>query len=361
MPNTRDRQTLEPANLAALTRREIRQLERIAEEQRSASTGRRSLSPQTTSEERPVGSADGPSVNDPDLHSSPEPQQVVTFGDLPSPPPIVPTECAADVTPGMPGSGRGGQRKRQVPLETPAPAAPAPKRTKNRATRAMAVVALSFSALLVAATSLTATNTSLSFASTPSAAELQQQELLTVGAAPGQPISRDGYSATEVQVVAELKAAVAGYNTANTFTNNPASAVQWPFPVGVPISDGFGPRVAPTAGASSNHKGVDFTPGEGTPVNAVAAGVVRLVQETDQGGLGVYVVIDHVIDGVSVSSWYGHMLTGSPVVTEGQLVVAGQQIGAVGNTGISTGAHTHLEIHVENTPVDPFAWISARN
>lgn len=213
----------------------------------------------------------------------------------------------------------------------------------------------------MAATSLSATNPSLSFASAAPATGSQPKQLLTVAGSPNQPISRDSYSATAAEVLTAKKAAAAGYRTANTFTNDPTSAVQWPFPVGVPISDGFGPRESPGGIGSTNHKGVDFTPGQGTPVNAVAAGVVRLVQETDQGGLGVYVVVDHVVDGVNVSSWYGHMLTGSPVVTEGQIVVPGQQLGSVGNTGASTGAHTHLEIHVEDTPVDPFAWLSARN
>ncbi|GGI42990.1 hypothetical protein GCM10010988_41800 [Cnuibacter physcomitrellae] len=171
-------------------------------------------------------------------------------------------------------------------------------------------------------------------------------------------VTRDGYSVAE-PVNRPVAAAIR--RTASTFSNNPTSAVQWPFPVGVPISDGFGPRESPGGIGSTNHKGVDFTPGEGSPISAIADGVVRLVQETDQGGLGVYVVIDHVIDGQQVSSWYGHMLSGSPLVQEGQAVVVGQQIGSVGNTGVSTGAHTHLEVHIGDTPVDPYAFIATRN
>lgn len=333
-----------------LTRREIRQLER-AQHESTADSGQ--LQPQSD-----IASPQTESVVDGD-QSEPAPILLSPPTDAPLVPSWQATVMPADVT----GSHSSTPRLRvSRPLTASArPTGPAAGRSARRAPRLRAVIALSFSALLVAGTSLSATNPSLSFASTPPVSELEPQELLTVAAAPGQPISRDGYSVTAAEVIAEKKAAAAGYRTANTFTNNPTSAIQWPFPVGVPISDGFGPRESPGGIGSTNHKGVDFTPGQGTPVNAVAAGVVRLVQETDQGGLGVYVVIDHVIDGVNVSSWYGHMLTGSPVVTEGQVVVPGQQLGNVGNTGVSTGAHTHLEIHVENTPVDPYAWISARN
>ncbi len=347
----RGRHALEPARPIVLTRRELRQLERVAEEeQQSRSNGGHSpVRPSPPQDEPIAGGSDPEPAAEIEAISAPDPLLVTS--------PVLPTEWLADITPVSVASSREATPPR-VPPPTSATAAPTPKR---RSSRMRALVALSFAALLVATTSLSATNSSLSFASTPATTDLRPQELLTVAAAPGQPITRDGYSVTEAEVIAEKKAEVAGYRTANTFTNNPTSAVQWPFPVGVPISDGFGPRESPGGIGSTNHKGVDFTPGEGTPVNAVAAGVVRLVQQTDQGGLGVYVVVDHVIDGVNVSSWYGHMLTGSPVVTEGQVVVAGQQLGNVGNTGVSTGAHTHLEIHVEDTPVDPYAWISARN
>lgn len=350
VPTRRGRHALDPAALPVLTRREIRQLER-AQHESTADSSR--LQPQSD-----IASPQKESVVDGD-QAEPAPILLSPPADAPLVPSWQATVMHADVT----GSHSSTPRLRvSRPLTASARATgPATGRFARRAPRLRAVIALSFSALLVAGTSLSATNPSLSFASSPPVAEFEPQELLTVAAAPGQPISRDGYSVTAAEVIAEKKAAVAGYRTANTFTNNPTSAIQWPFPVGVPISDGFGPRESPGGIGSTNHKGVDFTPGQGTPVNAVAAGVVRLVQETDQGGLGVYVVIDHVIDGVSVSSWYGHMLTGSPVVTEGQVVVPGQQLGNVGNTGVSTGAHTHLEIHVENTPVDPYAWISARN
>lgn len=244
---------------------------------------------------------------------------------------------------------------------------------KPVAARLRTATALSFAALLAAATSLSAIEAGDSFASesATAAAAPAPQRLLTA-AVPGTAVLRDTYLATTPEALAQArsaakaaaaveKATAAGIRTASTFTNNLDSAVQWPFPVGVPISDGFGPRSSPGGIGSTNHKGVDFTPGQGTAIGAVADGVVSLVQRSDNGGLGVYVVIDHVIDGQQVSSWYGHMLTGSPLVSEGQAVLVGQQIGSVGNTGTSTGAHLHLEIHEGATAVDPFDWLTARN
>lgn len=159
---------------------------------------------------------------------------------------------------------------------------------------------------------------------------------------------------------AEQLAAVRSMRIANTFTNNPRGAIQWPFPVGVPISSWFGPREAPTAGASTNHLGVDFTPGEGVPIQIIADGVVREVVLGDNGGCGVNVTIDHMINGALVSSKYCHMQRGSVQVQAGQAVTVADIVGKVGNTGVSTGAHLHLEIRLNGTePVDPYAWLKA--
>jgi hypothetical protein len=142
------------------------------------------------------------------------------------------------------------------------------------------------------------------------------------------------------------------------FVNVPTSAVQWPF-ASSPISSGFGARKAPCRGCSSDHKGLDFTPGAGTPISAMTDGIVREVNSS-QGGLGTNVVIDHLIDGQLVTSVYGHMQAGSVPLVEGENVSVGTMVGRVGNTGASTGAHLHFEIHVKGSPVDPYAWLTAR-
>lgn len=53
------------------------------------------------------------------------------------------------------------------------------------------------------------------------------------------------------------------------------------------------------------------------------------------------------------------MLYGSIRVAVGQTVTVGTEVGQVGSTGMSTGAYLHFEIHLNGTPVDPFAWLKA--
>jgi hypothetical protein len=140
-------------------------------------------------------------------------------------------------------------------------------------------------------------------------------------------------------------------NFSNFFTNDPNSAIQWPFAVGVPISYGFGMR------SGRMHEGLDFVPGAGSPVQAIADGTVRIATESG-GAYGVTVVIDHVIDGELVSSRYAHMQYGSLQVKPGQHVSVGTFIGRTGNTGRSFGAHTHFEILMNGTTaIDPLPWL----
>lgn len=147
---------------------------------------------------------------------------------------------------------------------------------------------------------------------------------------------------------------------ADTFVNNPASPIQWPFQRGVPISSGFGSRTPPCSGCSAFHQGIDMTPGLGTPVQAIADGVVSAVGGP-RGSLGAFVRVDHMIDGRRVQSLYAHMLAGSSTLRVGDRLVVGQQVGLVGDTGQSTGAHLHLGILLDGTtPTDPFAWLTAR-
>ena len=171
-------------------------------------------------------------------------------------------------------------------------------------------------------------------------------------------ITRDGYGVTlpPPPPPTELSVEVAGKSI--TYLAAPAGTVGWPFPDGSPISSGFGPRNVPNcAFCSTNHQGIDFTPGEGVAIHAIATG--RVADVILGGPLGDHVVIDHLINGQKVTSVYGHMLTGSIIVKKGDQVILGQPIGAVGSTGNSTGAHLHLEVHLDGTPVDPMAWLTA--
>lgn len=149
-----------------------------------------------------------------------------------------------------------------------------------------------------------------------------------------------------VQVAAEQ-----GINYSNeVFTNDPDAAIQWPFLVGVGMSYGYGMR------SGRLHEGIDFVPGNGAPVQAIADGTVRIA--TEQGGAyGVTVYIDHVIDGQVITSHYSHMQYGSLQVTQGQAVKVGDIVGKTGNTGRSYGAHMHFELIVNGSTIDPLPWL----
>ncbi len=119
------------------------------------------------------------------------------------------------------------------------------------------------------------------------------------------------------------------------------------------ISSGFGPRRAPTAGASTFHRGVDFAAPTGTPVRAVKSGRISVSQHQMSNGrstgYGNWVEVKHD-DGTS--SRYAHL--NSRDVQVGARVEAGQVLGTVGNTGTSTGAHLHFEIrNAQGEAVDP--------
>lgn len=190
------------------------------------------------------------------------------------------------------------------------------------------------------------------------ASTVERQDLHVTDGGPAA-VERDGYSATSAQEIEARNAAVTPARTAATFINNTASPIQWPFVTGVPLSDDFGPRSAPCGGCSTFHKGLDLIPGEGTQIRAIADGVVRETGSSDSG-LGVYAMIDHIVDGQLYTSVYAHMRFGSMDLREGQAVAVGQAVGAVGNTGQSTGPHLHFELRKNGTdPIDPFAWLQA--
>ena len=134
--------------------------------------------------------------------------------------------------------------------------------------------------------------------------------------------------------------------------------VRSPFPGPVRMSSGFGYRAAPCGACSSLHQGLDFNPGMGAPIGAVAAGTVRV--SGIYFSYGETVIIDHEVDGRKVSTLYGHMIPGSSPLEVGDRVEPGQFIGSVGSSGVSTGAHLHLEVLMDGTlPIDPAAWLAA--
>jgi murein DD-endopeptidase MepM/ murein hydrolase activator NlpD len=144
----------------------------------------------------------------------------------------------------------------------------------------------------------------------------------------------------------------------DSVTVSTVTLVQWPIDPASEISSPFGPRIAPCGGCSTEHRGVDLVPGAGTPIAAIADGTV--VEAGFFGELGEHVMVEHDVNGETVTSVYGHMIAGSMPLAVGDHVTRGQQLGLVGSTGESTGAHLHFGIlDAGGTPEDPMAWMRA--
>ena len=113
-----------------------------------------------------------------------------------------------------------------------------------------------------------------------------------------------------------------------------------------PITSYFGYRYHPILHFTRFHGGLDIGAGWGSPI--VAAGDGRVVVAGWGGGYGRQVQIAH---GGGIVSIYGHM---SEVAAQpGSFVRAGQVIGYVGSSGLSTGPHLHFEVRQGGTPVTP--------
>jgi murein DD-endopeptidase MepM/ murein hydrolase activator NlpD len=117
------------------------------------------------------------------------------------------------------------------------------------------------------------------------------------------------------------------------------------------LSSGFGARSAPTAGASTYHKGIDWATPTGTTVYASNAGTVAFAGWASGYGYAVY--INHA-DGRQTR--YGHL--SKVLVSAGQTVSQGEKIALSGNTGRSTGPHVHFEIRINGTAVNPLKYLN---
>jgi murein DD-endopeptidase MepM/ murein hydrolase activator NlpD len=128
-------------------------------------------------------------------------------------------------------------------------------------------------------------------------------------------------------------------------------------PTLLPIADGwyssnFGYRIDPFTGANSFHEGIDFPADAGTPIVAAASG--KVVEAGWHPQYGKVIEIDH---GNGLLSRYAH--ASSILVQDGELVVRGQHIGAVGSTGRSTGPHLHFEVRLNGVPQDPARFLQS--
>lgn len=217
----------------------------------------------------------------------------------------------------------------------------------------MAAVGLLTVAVTVPAEALAAATqadsvTSITVASDDETAEEDEIQAFVAPEGADTELNRDEKYSTAT--FSDIAAATGISRHTNFFINDPSAPIQWPFAVGVPISDGYGPRWG------SFHYGLDFTPGEGAEIQSVAAGTVRVASESG-GAFGVHVIVDHEINGEVFSTHYAHMLYGSMQVKAGDVVEAGTVLGHVGDTGLSYGAHLHFEVFVNGARIDPLPWL----
>lgn len=128
------------------------------------------------------------------------------------------------------------------------------------------------------------------------------------------------------------------------------NAAGWQWPTSGGVASGFGQRLHPILGYYRMHTGADIGGAQGQPIWAATEGLV--IFTGNNGGYGNNVVIQHVN---GVTTLYGHM--SSIAVAEGDYVLAGDTIGAVGSTGLSTGPHLHFEVRIHGAPVDPLPYL----
>ncbi|MGV9836571.1 peptidoglycan DD-metalloendopeptidase family protein [Nocardia niigatensis] len=125
----------------------------------------------------------------------------------------------------------------------------------------------------------------------------------------------------------------------------PAGALSKPLKTGTyKVGDGWHIPSRP------DHEGVDLAADDGTPIYAMADGVVAA--SGPASGFGLWIVINHIIDGQRMSTVYGHMNDGQLLVNGGAVVHAGDHIANVGHNGEASGPHLHFEVWLNGNRLD---------
>lgn len=115
----------------------------------------------------------------------------------------------------------------------------------------------------------------------------------------------------------------------------------------------FGWRTHPTLKKRQYHNGIDFRAARRTPVKATADGVVRYIQDKNDGTFGRVVIISH---NYGFETVYGHLRFVD--VKSGDVIKKGQVIARSGNSGRSNGPHLHYEVKHANKVLDPKSFIT---
>jgi murein DD-endopeptidase MepM/ murein hydrolase activator NlpD len=125
-------------------------------------------------------------------------------------------------------------------------------------------------------------------------------------------------------------------------------------PVNGVMTSTFGPRMHPILGTVRIHKGVDWAAPVGTPIMAAFDG--EIVFQGDGGSYGNLVRISH---GNGRETRYAHMQKFAANESVGTKVKAGDIIGYIGTTGLSTGPHLHFELYQNGEAIDPLGTVTA--
>jgi murein DD-endopeptidase MepM/ murein hydrolase activator NlpD len=129
-----------------------------------------------------------------------------------------------------------------------------------------------------------------------------------------------------------------------------AGTLTWPTPGYTHVTSPFGMRMHPILHVRKMHTGIDIHAPAGAKI--VAAGDGKVIYAGARGGYGNCTMIDH---GDGLVTLYAHQ---SHIYTHvGATVHAGDRIGAVGSTGLSTGPHLHFEVRVNGDPVNPMNYL----
>ena len=130
--------------------------------------------------------------------------------------------------------------------------------------------------------------------------------------------------------------------------------LQWPMEgaTTISLSNPYGSRVKPGGQGETVHAGIDIPAPEGEVILAAADGTVSEVDFDPERGN--YLILDH---GDGLTTLYGQCRDFT--VEEGDTVRAGEMIGAVGSTGMSTGPHLHFEVRQDDEPQNPVAYFDS--
>ncbi|OUV00748.1 MAG: hypothetical protein CBC37_04055 [Acidimicrobiaceae bacterium TMED77] len=124
----------------------------------------------------------------------------------------------------------------------------------------------------------------------------------------------------------------------------------WVLPSPGLVTSFFGLRMHPILGYARMHNGVDYNCNTGDAIRSATDGIVITAEY--YGGYGYTVIVQHAN---STSTLYAHL--SNIYVQLEEYVVAGEQVGACGSTGLSTGPHLHFEVRISGVPVDPLPYL----